>query len=604
MKTLVLVNSAFGNVDTSIPLIEKLRRGKNEVLVLALDFSAARKLRQRGIPYKTPIEYLDITNDDEITRIAIEFAKSWHKPFREELTYKGIPLGEMVEYDFAFLFIDALRSIEIATIIFLRESPDEVFLPQRRPLIQPNTVCYEALPQALRYLAMSHNMMVTPIKPSRKALFAEGIISLRSKTKAVIFNIIRKFYNVYFCASIKWARGNRGKKKILLLVPFHHLIEREIDRDKALCLNRFGEVISTRRARNKKEQLRKLEGEFSHKKQFRKELKYKGIPLLEILHHRSQEYFSTKFPELAMFIERMDKNIQRINPDILVVMEDITPLQRTICRIFKLRGLPVLVIQHGAVSGDMAGFHVMPVEADKQAVWGRLPQEWGIQRGKRPESQIITGNPKFDPIAKRYPVNKERICNKLGLNPKKGIIVLTTGWYAGISVSSTWEINVLFISQTLQALKHFSQEQVVVKLHPGNHKQYDNIVSVIASEIGVNVVITKDYLWELLSICDLLICENSTVGLEAMILDKPVVTVNLGNPSEIPYASYGAALGAYEAEDIAPAIKKALYNIQVRKELESNRKKFVYEYAYIQDGQASKRVTDLIIQMIEESKKE
>jgi hypothetical protein len=60
VKTLFLVTSAFGNVDTSIPLIEKLRKGKNNVLVLALDFSAARKLRQRGIPYKTPIEYLDI----------------------------------------------------------------------------------------------------------------------------------------------------------------------------------------------------------------------------------------------------------------------------------------------------------------------------------------------------------------------------------------------------------------------------------------------------------------------------------------------------------------------------------------------------------------
>lgn len=224
MKTLFLVNSAFGNVDTSIPLIEKLRRGKIKVLVLALDFSATRKLRQRGIPYKTPIEYLDITNDDDSTRMAIEFAKSWYKPFGEKLTYKTISLGEMVEYDFAFLFIDALRSIEIATKIISQEAPDEMFLPQRLSLIRPSSVCYGALPPALRYLAKSNNITVTPIKPRRKALFAEGVRSLRSKPIALIFNI-RKFYDIYFCASIRWAWGNRGKKKNILLVPFHHLIE-------------------------------------------------------------------------------------------------------------------------------------------------------------------------------------------------------------------------------------------------------------------------------------------------------------------------------------------------------------------------------------------
>jgi hypothetical protein len=517
----------------------------------------------------------------------------------------------MVEYDFVFLFIDALKSIEIATKIISQESPDEVFLPQSLSLIQPppSTVCYEALPQTLRYLALSNNITVIPIKPSRKVLLAEGVRYLKSKPMALIFNIIRKFYNVYSCASIRWASENRDKKKILLQVPFRHLIEREIGRDKVLCLLlRYPRLIIIRKPKKEIEQLRKHWWEFSHNERFRKELKYKGIPLLEILLHRFQEYFNTKFPELIMFIEEMDKNIQRINPDILVVMEDITPLQRTICRIFKLLSLPVLVIQHGAVSCDMAGFHVMPVEAQKQAVWGRQAREWGIQRGKHSESQIITGNPKFDPIAKGYSVNKERICRKLGLNPNNGIIVLTTEWYAGVSVSSTWETNVLFILRTLQALKHCSQEQVVVKLHPTSHKQYGKIVSAIATEIGVNVVITKDYLWELLSICDLvLISGNSTVGLEAMILDRPIVTVALCSQSEIPpeifYASCGAALGVYKAEDITPAIKDALYNEEIRKKLAEARKKFIYEHAYIQDGKASERVAKLIEQMIKESKR-
>ncbi|GAH91176.1 unnamed protein product, partial [marine sediment metagenome] len=125
----------------------------------------------------------------------------------------------------------------------------------------------------------------------------------------------------------------------------------------------------------------------------------------------------------------------------------------------------------------------------------------------------------------------------------------------------------------------------------------------IAEEENIKVTITKDYLWELIASSDLVIISNSTVGLDAMILDKPVVMVNLGRQVEgIAYVSSGAALGAYSLEDIAPAVREALSNEQVRQDLAEARKRFIYEYAYIQDGKAAKRIADLIVQMAAETK--
>ncbi len=66
----------------------------------------------------------------------------------------------------------------------------------------------------------------------------------------------------------------------------------------------------------------------------------------------------------------------------------------------------------------------------------------------------------------------------------------------------------------------------------------------------------------------------------------------------MPYASSGAAIGVYREEDIAPAMRDALYNEEARQRLAVNRKKFVYDYAYKQDRQASKRVAKLIKNMI------
>jgi CDP-glycerol glycerophosphotransferase (TagB/SpsB family) len=95
---------------------------------------------------------------------------------------------------------------------------------------------------------------------------------------------------------------------------------------------------------------------------------------------------------------------------------------------------------------------------------------------------------------------------------------------------------------------------------------------------------------------------HSTVALEAMLLNKPVITINLtGTPDYMPYAESGAALGVYREEDLVPAIRKALRDPQVIEEMAQSREKFISEYAYKPDGQAAKRIAELITRLIAES---
>jgi hypothetical protein len=70
----------------------------------------------------------------------------------------------------------------------------------------------------------------------------------------------------------------------------------------------------------------------------------------------------------------------------------------------------------------------------------------------------------------------------------------------------------------------------------------------------------------------------------------------------MPYAEKGVALGIYRKDDVAPTIQNALQNEEVRERLGKAQEKFVYEYAYVQDGKASERVADLIMHTLEESK--
>jgi UDP-N-acetylglucosamine 2-epimerase len=261
---------------------------------------------------------------------------------------------------------------------------------------------------------------------------------------------------------------------------------------------------------------------------FKKDLVYNNIPLTEILQERFQTFFSHESLILLNYIEETEKFVQKIKPDAVVIREDITPIYRVIARVCKVNRIPTLVIQIGIYTTDMKGFHIMPVEADKQAVWGNISKEWAIKRGKPMETQVVTGNPRYDLIvaAENKPKKeKPSICEKLGLAPGKGIVVLPTSWYSSVASCYVPEEVEAFVWNALKAMREFPEKQLVVKLHPSYHAEYKEIVQAIINELQIdNVIVTHRFLWELLSICDLLITDFSTVGLEAMLFDKPVIT--------------------------------------------------------------------------------
>jgi len=568
---------------------------EKEVLVIALDSLASAKLRERNIAHQTPLRFLNLNGDDDgLTNKAVTFAKTWYQPFGDSLWYDGVSLGEVVEYDFCFLFNDALRSIEIARKIMEQFSPDEIVLPYKTTFDMPPMVCYEALAPALSHLASLNGIKTSVIRLDPMDKLAALTTSSKERLASFFYNA---FDQTRALLSKKSTKNDTHKTKILLPIPSAHTIEREIDNNNAICYPTDLTTLTGRRPKKLTKDLTSIWEDFTKSPRFVTSLKYKDVPLYRVLERRFINYFSLRLPLLAKLCENMQKNIKTLNPDILVLMEDITPPIRLLSKICKGQGIPVLVIQHGALSVDMGGFGIMPLEGNKQAVWGEIPQEWHVKRGKDIESQVITGNYRFDPIARGYAVNREEVYRQLGIDSNKGVIVFGTEWYSGVSVSYTWEMEEEFMRQALEALVPYRDMQIVVKLHPTCYQEYRKIVSEIANDVGIEVILTKDYLLELLSICDLLICGNSTIGVEAMFFAKPVILVNLENTPAIPYASYGAAICARTPEEIESAIDAALHDSATIKKLALNQERFLRDYTYKRDGQASRRVAHLIMEM-------
>ncbi|RJS84625.1 glycosyltransferase [Methanophagales archaeon] len=307
-----------------------------------------------------------------------------------------------------------------------------------------------------------------------------------------------------------------------------------------------------------------------------------------------------------LYIELMKRVIEIEKPGLILITCEYCLLGRAAVVAGKLKGVPTLAVQHGNISPYHIGYYHPAEEIsdeitpqycpipDKTAVYGEYTKKILTEVCNYPaDNVVITGSPRYDILSRADEIYiREEFRKMLNLDSDKKIALITT------ENLPILEENTIFLRSVLRALKELPEVQAVIKPHPGEKSEwYKEIVE--EEEVGAKILPKDSNTFEALYACDLLITCFSTVATEAMILNKPVITVNLtGAPDQMPYAESGAAIGVYKEEDIAPAIHDALYNEEVRGRLAINMKKFVYEHAYRQDGKATERVVELIHNMI------
>ena len=612
MTTLFLLGATWDEVPSLIARLKE-QEADGDTIILALDFWAGKKLREASISYKTPLSYLDLSTCRDLDASAADLARNWYKSLGDRLQYDGISLGQIAELDFVFLFIDALRSANIARQVLAEHRPNSILLAGSRSPAKrnPNSICHESLPGIVAYLARQQGVPVTWAETSSSTQYdipssgtsPHGRRTLRQLVSGSLEFARRGFeISTAFVSSLVTG-GNDAV--VFVGVPFYQRIAAAMDADGPRGLNLRPTRARWTKARLRALPIQKMWRELKEDTAFREALTYAGISLSEVLDGRFSRFFQQRALELIEYIEGTDWILRRMRPTMLVVLEDVSPVSRAICQKFKQHGLPILVLQHGAVSVDIGGFCVMPVEADRNAVWGRMVRDWHIKRGKPESSYVVTGNPGFDPIARGYDPPDASTRRRLGLSLDGGIILVATEWFTGTSSAATIEGEERFIRYTLRALQHFPHHQVVVKLHPSHQVVYESLVRTIAEEEGVEVTIAKDDLWDLLAICDLVVVSNSTVGIEAMILGKPVIMVHAYEGiEEIPYVASGAALGASKSEEIVSAVARAMDEVLVRDQMAAASRIFVHEYADVQDGRATERVASLIGRLVQSASPE
>ncbi len=276
----------------------------------------------------------------------------------------------------------------------------------------------------------------------------------------------------------------------------------------------------------------------------------------------------------------------------VVMLQDVWPLSKLFALIGRRYPARTLVVQHG-VTLDKPYYQIayLPLSSDGIAVWGEESGRFFAAHGVDPAAITVTGSPLFDRLA-HLPTDLDRAaaCRTYHLNPSRRIVL-----YASQNFPEEKKRRV-FLS-ILRSVLELDDVELVVKLHPAPRDQaafYEEIMAQEGLAPASVHILKKADLYTLLRISDVLVTVHSTVHVEAALLDRDILIVNLDGDAPLPIVNYEAALTALSAEEVAEALRRILFDPATRQRLADKRRIFVEKYALANDGQSARRVVNLI----------
>lgn len=289
----------------------------------------------------------------------------------------------------------------------------------------------------------------------------------------------------------------------------------------------------------------------------------------------------------------------------LVVQEDYGRDTRTAVQSCRRYGIPSLHILHGIPYQTQAGHDVF--EADVVAAQGTRARDALVRLGHDPGRIVLTGGMEWD----RYgaPLTDERKTAAraaLGLDPARPVVgYASTFTHAFSAVSARHPA--YHDATTAAVLGAFGELagrhrdwQFVVRPHPGDTDGASRMAA-MASEAGAPPVAwSVDDPYDFLAACDAVGCVQSNIGVEALLLGKPVVNVAI---EAFAAAVFEEGLGSlFRREDpvewaaaidaIAPALERAMTQHAQRDAA------FLESLCFRTDGGALDRIAACVVEMM------
>lgn len=289
-----------------------------------------------------------------------------------------------------------------------------------------------------------------------------------------------------------------------------------------------------------------------------------------------------RLAEALQMADTLEAYFAAATPALCLNAVEYTPLGRLWIRMGRRHGVPSLHVPHSLILGQTEH---RTIDSDAAALQGEISRELLVKAGTPPEKLHVVGSPKHDALCCRAFKDLEL---KALLGCPRGVRLVTL---ATNPISD--ELNDQLILAVIAACKARPDVFLALKLHPlesgALHRR-----RVDEAALAQAAVIKHIDLYALLHASVVVVVYYSTVALDAMLLDRPVITANFsGGADRYPYAASGAAAGARSPAEVTATLSEWLARPDADP-LREARRAFVQRYFYKTDGQAARRTAELI----------
>ncbi len=276
----------------------------------------------------------------------------------------------------------------------------------------------------------------------------------------------------------------------------------------------------------------------------------------------------------------------------LTLIDENSPLVRSVVDAARMYNVPVLAIQHGSIhpahpaymySKDDAQRNVFPFQT---LVWGDYWKEILIKKGNYPEKSIcVVGQQRTDSILEL--IQRKEHFKRLYSLPEATILFFATQPQQDVSMRRQAAKDVF------TALKNMHQVHGLIKLHPAE-KNDEMYYRAIAVEVGCsNFSFAKEMdLYIGLALADIVITAFSTVGTEAVYFKKPILIWDPLEQDLLGLIDMGLGFQVKNADDIMQICLEVIEK-KISKSL-ALFEQYIETYAYKIDGNVSARIWQII----------
>jgi hypothetical protein len=630
-KVLVLLDSTFQYSKADIK--------KDHAKIIAFDVPTHHNLSSLDISHSLSDDYLKRAEREELYDFVISMY-NWYTnvPESKDLEFDGVNLLSLMSpLEFHEYFLSNLITFFSIKNIIEQEKPHEIFLTGRLSkfldsffdkkhitvLNDPNLM-YDKGGQDKGFTAdqieLRFNVFSKPVSMyiSKKTY---------SKLKNIYENTICSFFNLWF--------NPHKQEKGVLLLEFNPAVYNELLTNlnstgkPIILLNRRRSAIWNKESlkilkkctnckilndkkflnSNDKSNLSELKKRYhlnlqnlwQNEKLFQRLFSKSGISFWHIVKKKMIDLHYNRLDEYLEYLFTVKKALESLNLDSIVMLNETGETENAVLKINKSK-ISTFLLQH-AFARFVPDFldeqwryedqRMVSFQSDKFLIWGKTDFEFFSKFGIREDKLIITGSPRHDSFSIEH-----------GLSSSKKLILLTltpitdrTG-LADINLAIKYE---KLLKKLLDFIKQSNNIDIIIKLHPGENWHNSSLVNFFQKNYHNIPVYQTRSPKGLIQSSDLVIninneiYDHSTIMLEAMVLQKPVLQISLDNQFQnSDYDSENPILAlSYEA-DWEKYIKKILFEKNFSEQMILNSNIHLKNFLSFQDN-ASKKVTNEII---------